>query len=197
MGTTGVPFTEPKWDAPLDADASIARVPDDATISGMFSAALVTEARRRGHTLPSARARYVAFSFYPLREHARLLVETAHRFYPEMSLRQGLRKLGHGAPKALAGSTLGRIMFGSADGVLDVIAAMAKAYPLNMRPSKVSLVSSGPGYAVVKLQDVHDFLDCHHVGSFEGVLAYAGVAGRVLMAARGPATADLMVEWTV
>lgn len=194
-GTTGVPFTEPKWDAPLDADAAIARIPPDATISGMFPYALAIEARRRGFTLPSARPKYVNFSFYPLREHARLLVETCHRFYPELSLRQALRHLGHYAPKAMAASTLGRIMFGTVSGVQEMITAMAKAYPLNTRPAEVEVASTGPGYAIVRLDQIYHFLDSHHVGAFEGVFKHVGVQGKVLYASRGHAAGDIMLEW--
>jgi uncharacterized protein (TIGR02265 family) len=194
-GTTGVPFAEPNWDAPLDADAAIARIPETATISGMFPSALAIEARRRGFALPSARAKYVAFSFYPLREHARLLVETSHRFYPKMPLRLALRRLGMHAPKAMAGSTLGRVMFGTVSGVQEMITAMAKAYPINTRPAQVTVSATGPGYAIIKMQEIFHFLDCHHVGAFEGVLKHVGVDGRVLISARGYAAADLMVEW--
>jgi len=197
MGTTGVPFTEPRWDAPLDADAAIARIPEDATISGMFPSALAIEARRRGFALPSARPKYVPFSFYPLREHARLLVETSHRFYPKLPLRQALRHLGSYAPKAMAASTLGRVMFGTVGGAQEMITAMVKAYPLNTRPCEVSIVSSGPGYSIVKMKDVHHFLDSHHVGAFEGVFKHVGIEGRVLVAQRGTAAADFMLEWDV
>lgn len=195
MGTTGVPFTEPRWDSPLDTDAHIGRIPVDATISGMFPQALAVEARRRGFALPSARPKYVAFSFYPLREHARLLVETCHRFYPNQHVREALRHLGNYAPKAMAASTLGRVMFGTVSGVQEMITAMVKAYPLNTRPAEVELVSTGPGYAIVKLRQVYHFLDCHHVGAFEGVFKHVGVNGRVLVASRGHAAADFMLEW--
>jgi uncharacterized protein (TIGR02265 family) len=195
LGTTGVPFRELRWEAPFDADAAIARIPAEATISGMFPHALAVEARRRGFNLPSARPKYVGFTFYPLREHARLLVETCHRFYPEIPLRQALRHLGHYAPKAMAASTLGRIMFGTVSGVHDMVNAMAKAYPLNTRPAEVKVASTGPGYSIVQMDQVYCFLDSHHVGAFEGVLKYVGVTGRVRFAARGVAAGDLILEW--
>jgi uncharacterized protein (TIGR02265 family) len=195
MGTTGLPFREPRWDAPFDADAAIARIPAEATIAGMFPHALAAEARRRGGNLPSARPKYVGFTFYPLREHARLLVETCQRFYPELPIRQALRHLGQYAPKAMTASTLGRIMFGTVSGVQEMIAAMVKAYPLNTRPAEVKVFSTGPGYAVVQLDHVHCFLDCHHVGAFEGVLKHVGVRGRVLFAPRSTAAGDIMLEW--
>ncbi|MGH7439432.1 MAG: DUF2378 family protein [Polyangiaceae bacterium] len=195
MSSTDV-FVEPPWQAPLHAEEAIARVPEDATISGMFLAPLVIEAKRHGITLPSARERYVPFKFYPLREHCRLLVETCERIFPDRPLLQGLRKLGRGAPAALVASTLGRVVLGSAEGVDEVVSAMAKAYPLNARPSHVTVLETLPGRAVVRLEDIRYFVDSHHVGTFEGALKFAGVTGRVLIASKSPTCADLLLEWT-
>jgi uncharacterized protein (TIGR02265 family) len=189
-------FAEPPWNAPLDAEAAIALVPEAATISGMFLLPLALEARRRGVTLPSARERYVAFQPYPLREHARLLVESCGLLHRDKPLRQALRKLGRGAPQALVASTLGKVVLGSVEGVHDVIRAMVKAYPLNVRPCHLEVLEAGPGRAVVRLEDVHYFIDCHHVGAFEGALKYAGVSGGVRIAKRGIAAADLLLEWS-
>ena len=190
------PFVDPPWSAPLSAEQEIATIPAEATISGMFLAPLAQEAMRRGIRLPSARERYVPFNFYPLREHARLLVETCQRMYPDRSLRQALRKLGRGAPKALVASTLGKVVLGSVEGVHDIIAAMAKAYPLNARPSRVTVLESVSGRSVVRLDDVHYFLDSHHVGTFEGVLNYARREGRVQIRSHGRSSAELLLEWS-
>jgi uncharacterized protein (TIGR02265 family) len=196
---SGIPesaFSPPDFRSPLDRDAVLAQIPESATISGMFLMPLVEEAKRRGAELPSARARYVPFSFYPLREHARLLLETCDRFYPDRCLREALRKLGRGAPKALVASTLGKVVLGSVEGPHDVIAAMAKAYPLNARPSSVTVLESARGRSVVRLEDIYYFVDCHHVGAFEGALNFAGVKGSVLYAKRGRAAADLLIQWS-
>jgi uncharacterized protein (TIGR02265 family) len=188
-------FVEPPWDAPFDAEAALRAIPASATISGMFIAPLALEAKRLGVVLPSARERYVPFTFYPLVEHARVLLETCERLYPHRPVRQALRKLGRGAPQALVASTLGKVVLGSAEGVHDVVAAMAKAYPLNARPSRVTTLEATRGRAVVRLEDVHYFLDSHHVGAFEGVLKFAGVKGRVRIAVRERGAADLLLEW--
>lgn len=188
-------FVEPPWEAPFDEEAELAAIPKEATISGMFLAPIAVEAKRRGIVLPSARERYVAFKFYPLVEHARLLLETCARFYPDLSRRQALRKLGRGAPQALVSSMLGRVVLASAEGVSAVVEAMAKAYPLNTRPGKVTLVESFASTCIVRLEEIHYFLDSHHVGAFEGALKFAGVRGRVRIAPRGRTAADFLLEW--
>ena len=182
-------FVEPMWDAPLDVEACVRQIPEAATVTGMFLEPLLELARNKGYTLHAARDRYVPFRVYPMREHATLLLETCARAFPRLPLRQALRKLGRAAPHALLRSTLGKITIGSARGVLDVLQAMARAYPLNVHPARVEVLESGAGRAVVRIEQLHYFLDSHHVGAFEGVLRFGGASSsRVLMCAIHPST---------
>ena len=192
----GRPFVEPPWSAPLDVERAIAALPGDTKISGMFLLAIVAGAKARGLVLPSARERYVAFNFYPVTDHGRLLVEAAQRFFPDRPIRQALRALGRAAPDAFLSSTLGRVTLGSTEGVHAAIAAMASAYELNLRPCRVAMTTSGSQWAVVRLEKVPYFIDSHHPGTFEGTLRFAGVKGSVLVAVRSPASADLLISWT-
>jgi uncharacterized protein (TIGR02265 family) len=191
----GRPFVDPPWEAALDVERALASIPADAKISGMFFAALVAGARTRGLALPSARERYVHFTFYPVAELARLLVEASERFFPGRTLRHALRTLGKSAPDAFLASTLGKVTLGSTEGVHAAVAAMANAYELNLRPSRVSTLDTGPRWAIVRLDRVPYFLDSHHVGTFEGILRFAGVTGSVRLAGRGPMSADLLLTW--
>lgn len=188
-------FVEPPWHAPLDTAAALRLIPETATISGMFLDPLAQQAKKLGVRLPSARDRYVSYKFYPLREHAQLLIETCEQLHSGRPLRQALRKLGRGAPRALLGSTLGKVVLGTAEGVESALRAMAKAYPLNARPCQVEVLEAAKGRAVVRLEEVTWFLDSHHVGTFEGVLRFAGVRGAVKIRARGPTSADLLCTW--
>ncbi|NUO53911.1 MAG: DUF2378 family protein, partial [Polyangiaceae bacterium] len=100
---------EPPWSSPLDVDALIRAVPDDATMTGMFLDAVAKIARDKGHHLRSARDRYIPFKRYPLREHCSILVEVARVTMPDAPLRTALRRLGRGAPLVLLQSTVGRV----------------------------------------------------------------------------------------
>ena len=189
-------FVEPRWDAPLDVDGCMRIIPDSATVTGMFLEPLVEMARARHQPLPSARDRYVAFRFYPLREHAALLLETCALVYPKLPLRQALRKLGRAAPQALLRSTIGKITVGSASGPAEVLAAMVKAYPLNVRPCRAELLEISHGLAVVRIEELHYFLDSHHIGAFEGVLRFAGASNvKVRICMYTSSDADLMLMW--
>jgi uncharacterized protein (TIGR02265 family) len=188
-------FVEPSWRAPLDVELELRSVPNDAKISGMFIAPLVVELKRSDPDGLTPRARYVPFNFYPLREHVQLLIEASQRVYADRPLRLGLRTLGRGAPSAFVASTLGKVVLGSTQGVHDRVAAIAKGYELNMRPGRATIVENTPNRIVVRLEDVHYFLDSHHVGVFEGIMKQSGVSGRVLFAAGLRGSADLLLEW--
>ncbi len=191
------PFVDPPWGAPLDPEAVIARLPAEAAMRGMFLTAVVERARLQGKTLPSARDRYLPFEPYPLWEHCRLLVELARAVWPDQPLRQGLRRIGRGAAKALVGSTLGRVTVGSAEGVQHVLHQMAKSFTVIAQPGTITVAETGAGRAILELRGIHFFLDCHHVGVYEGALRYAEAPdARVRIRTLGPSDADFLCEWT-
>lgn len=170
-------------------------MPADATIAGMFFLALRDGAQRRQLQLAALRPRYLPFGFYPVREFARMLVEAAPRFHPNASLRQGLRLIGRVGPTALLSSMLGKVTLGAAEGVHAAVTAVAKTYCVNVRPSRCEVLSTTPRSLVIALRDVPHFLDCHHVGVFEGCLEYAGAQGAVRICSHGDRDADLLLEW--
>jgi uncharacterized protein (TIGR02265 family) len=188
-------FVEPPWNAPLDVAKALEAIPASATISGMFIAPLLLELQRAGVEIATGGARYMSFRFYPLREHARLLLQACARVYPDRPIRAALRKLGRAAPLAFNASTLGKVVLGSSQGVLESVAAMAKGYELNMKPGSAVIIESHARRAIVRLSDVYHFLDSHHVGAFEGTLKHAGAQGEVSIAAESDACADLLLRW--
>ena len=188
-------FVEPPWSASLNAEAEIRAMPETAQVRGLLIAPMLADAKKRGSSKPLPRERYLSFNLYPLREHARLLVDRCQDLFPELPFRQGLRKLGRAASDAFGASTLGKVTLGAAEGVHDIVTAFAKGYELNLQPGRAIVVESSPRRIVISLDDVHYFVDSHHVGAFEGVLRRAGVRGRVLIARRGRAAADLLLEW--
>jgi len=188
-------FTEPPWNSAIDVQRVLATIPADAQIAGMFFLAIVEGVKRRGVTLELPRERYLPFSFYPITEFVPLLVRAAALFYPELSLRLALRALGASGPKAFIASTLGKVTLGAAEGVHATVAAIAKTYEINIRPSRCKILESKPRRMVLSLEDVYYFLDAHHVGVFEGTLSHAGVSGCVKIASYSRTSAELLLEW--
>jgi uncharacterized protein (TIGR02265 family) len=188
-------WSEPPWQSPLDVNSHLDAIPPGATISGVFLSSLFEMAQARGVKLAPRRDRYLPFRRYPLREHAELLVEASSACWPREPLRQGLRRIGRGSPKALVQSMLGRIVLGSVEGPGDVVRAMARSYPMHMEPGRVEVIELARGELVVRLRDITYFLDCHHVGVFEGVLRHAGVLGDVTIHSHSVKDADLLLRF--
>jgi uncharacterized protein (TIGR02265 family) len=103
--------------------------------------------------------------------------------------------MGRGAPQNLMSSTVGKVVLGPAQGIHAVLDTISQTYPINLRPSKGEVIERGERFAIVRLSDVHYFLDCHHVGIMEGVLRYAGERGTVRIRPIGPGAMDYLVAW--
>lgn len=188
-------FIEPNWQAPIDVGGVLSAIPESSTITGMFLEPAAREARARGRPLASARERYVPFRFYPLREHARLLVEACAALFPQLALRMALRKLGRAGPNAYLASTLGRVSISSAQTTYDCIVRMASSYSINVPGTQAETSELDAHNAIVSFRKLHYFADCHHVGVFEGVLRYAGAHGNVKLRALSPHDVDLWCSW--
>jgi uncharacterized protein (TIGR02265 family) len=188
-------FIDPPWEAPLDAEHALSTVPAEATLAGMFFLALAEGAQRHQVKLDFGRPRYLQFGFYPAREFAALLIQACRLFYPQLSLRLALRRIGSVAPVAFLGSTLGRVTLGASEGPAAMVSAIVKTYPINIKPSRCEIVRESPRSMEVSLDGVPYFLDSHHVGVFEGTLHYAGVEGSVKICPRSDVSADFLLEW--
>ncbi len=188
-------WQEPPWEAPFDEKALLRAIPAEATMTGMFLEAVANLARSKGQNAATARDRYTPFRPYPLREHCALLLEVARLVYPRTTVRLALRKIGSGTPQALVRSTIGKVVFGSAEGPLEVIRALARSYAVHMRPGTIEVEAAGPRGVVVHLSDIHNFLDSHNVGVFEGTLRHSGVEGTVKIRSYTRTAADLLCAW--
>lgn len=188
-------FIEPPWAESLDAESEIAAIPETSQVRGLLIAPMLADLKKRGWKKPLPRERYVGFNLYPLREHARLLVDTCQMLFPDKPLRESLRKVGRAAPAAFSASTLGKVTLGAAEGVHDIVTAFAKGYELNMQPGRAVVTEMNRRSMIVSLDDVHYFIDSHHIGAFEGALKRAGVRGQVLIARRARGAAELLLQW--
>ncbi|HEX4513622.1 MAG TPA: DUF2378 family protein [Polyangiaceae bacterium] len=194
MTVSGV-WTEPPWASALDEASCIRSIPAEATMTGMFLESAVALAKERGHVVRAARPRYVAFQQYPLKEHCQILLEVARAVYPTATIREALRRLGRGAPHVLLRSTLGRVVLGSVEGPIATLEAMARSYALHMRPANLAVEPAGTNAAIVRMTEIHNFLDSHNVGVFEGVLKLAKVEGTIRIRAYSRTSADFSCEW--
>jgi uncharacterized protein (TIGR02265 family) len=189
------PFREPPWDAPLDVAAELRRVPETKTQKSMFITPMILKAKRLGVTLRSARERYLPFQEYPLREHVQLLVESAEAFYPRLNMRQALRRLGRGAYRAFVESTVGKVVWSTVTDAHSSLDAILKGYAIAVPGCTAAVVERSAGRAVVRLDRITYFLDCHHVGCIEGAIHAVGTHGRVTIRLDGPSSGEFLAEW--
>jgi uncharacterized protein (TIGR02265 family) len=191
----GEGFVEPEWDTPLDTAPFVHATPTTAYIRGMYPATIVENARLRGLVLAAARERYFAFQHVPMREYLDLLVEAAGVYFPEVSLRQGLRKLGRSTYEVFAQSVVGRVVLSAADDFPGVVAAAVKGYAISMPPARADVLDIGPRRAIVTFAGVYNFLDPHHVGVFEGLAHSCGVRVTTRVRLASVHTGDFELTW--
>lgn len=189
-------FSKPRVDAEVQRDLALAAIPRGATIAGMFDQTLTKTAAAAGRPLPGARARYTAFSFYPLQEHLALLFEACDLLFPGVPDGRALRKLGRAAVDALLASTVGRVLLASATDPLTALEAFCKAYAVNMKPGHAWVLEHGDDWAIVRLEHVHLLLECHQPGAFEGLMGHLfQVRIPVQVHVLAPGSAEYLVRW--
>lgn len=191
-------FDLPDWQAPLDTAAQLAGAPEHGTTKGLFFQDIVNTctAARVALSVPGARARYVPFIDYPLREYIELLVSAAELLHPREPLRNGLRRLGRLAYPTLVGTLIGRAIFGVAGRDFGVVLSLAsRAYSVSIKPGDATLVERGDGRAVVALRNIWSFPDAYQVGVFEGALIALGLRGEVKTRVLSPCNVDFEVTW--
>jgi uncharacterized protein (TIGR02265 family) len=153
------------------------------------------EAARRHLVLKSARERYLPFTDYPLVEHLRLLVEAAHAFYPSLTTRRGLRRLGRGAPRAIGETTVGKVMWSTVTDVPSALDFAIRIYAITAPSSRASILESTRSHALVRLEGAHCFVDSNHVGTWEAVLRACDVRGNVTVRVESAHAAEFALEW--
>jgi uncharacterized protein (TIGR02265 family) len=188
-------FAPPPWGAPLDVNARFAAIPPGVTMKGLFLIPMVAEAKRRGITLKGARERYVPFSDYPLVEHARLIVEAGQAFFPQLSIRQALRKIGRASHAVLGETLVGKVLWSNADHVEAALESVAKSYGITASGSRVFIRERAPGRVMVRLEHVYHFLDSHHVGVFEAAVRACKVKGTIAIRLDSPCDGDFLITW--
>jgi uncharacterized protein (TIGR02265 family) len=115
--------------------------------------------------------------------------------FPNLHIRQGLRKLGRAAPQALLNSTLGRVVLSTVSDPVSALEAFSTSYGLHLKPGHAEVIEAGPAWALVALRDVHYLLDSNQVGSLEGILKLVGVRGHVTIRRIRAGCADFLVTW--
>jgi uncharacterized protein (TIGR02265 family) len=195
-------YLAPLWDAPLDADAHVSAIPEGALIKGFFSSTILNEARRRGLSLGRDDEKYLPFLDYSLRDHNRLIVDAAKTFWPELSIRRALRKIGRAAIFSLRETTFGKAVLGGVmqpETVMRALASTGRTYTTTFSKPTPSfeLTETGEQSAILRLRDAWGFPDSEQIGVIEGVCRACSTRVDVRVAVLGPADAEFLCTWEV
>jgi uncharacterized protein (TIGR02265 family) len=188
------PFVEPAWDAPIDVDACLRALPAGGTIKGMFPGAIVAEAERRGFVVHVQRDRYLPFLDYPVPEHAALLAEAAPLFYPGISLRRALRKLGRAAMPTFMQTTIGKVVMKQEPDIDALFGIVRHAYEIALKRPCIEIEERGDSHAILRLRDLY-FLDSHHVGAIESFLRHRGLQASIRVHSESLVNGEFLCSW--
>ena len=182
-----------EWDPtlPFDLDAELAKVPASATVKGVIINSVTDQLRGTAATIESS----TLFRDYPMHDYMQTCVETAKTLWPDDSLRDGLRRLGHGHYGAFVNTTIGRVVFGVLGSNMSaVLRNSPKGYKYTTNCSECRVLSVANGEGIVSLGGL-PFADTLQVGVYEGGVRATGfephVASRTV-----DGVVHIRVRWT-
>jgi len=188
-------FRRPDFSKPLDLEARLAGVPDDAQTKGIiFHSALKAVKAKTGASL--GRGNYAAFSTYQVRELLEVLVEAVGVLYPELPPREGLRRFGQRIFVDLRDSTAGAFLFSVAGrDIFSAIKLVSRAFDL-FSTAKAHAEALDDRNIVIELRQSWTFPESYQIGVFEGAMAWYEVEGEVLIRAHTICNVDLKLALT-
>jgi uncharacterized protein (TIGR02265 family) len=188
-------FALPDWNAPIDLEACLDRVPRDAASKGMFVQAMADELKRHGKT-PSRMERWVAFRDYPLREVMEFIIEAGQLLHPAAPTREQLRRTSRIGYETFSSSMIGKVIFGTVGRDVKRIFRLAgRAFPHAMSHGKIECEIVDDQTAIMRASDVYLFADCFAPGIAEGTLDACGLQGVVATRPISHSEIDLWIRW--
>lgn len=182
--------------APFDLEAYMKATPNFATVRGMFFQAYVAEAQRRRVKLVTVTRDYLGFKHYPMREWQAVVAEAAEKFYPTLTLRGGLRRLGQRAYPTFADSTVGKVIFGVMGKDLSRIMRMAlKGWQQAVNTAAGKVVDAGDNHVRMHLVGLYGFMDSFNLGVYEGTIETCDRRGEVYYRHLGHGEGEVFCRW--
>ena len=186
-------FVTPDWNAPVDVEAVLARVPDQK-VRGFLMAGMLSRLQKMGVTLDAPPV--VAFQNYPYRAQLELLLRGARALEPN-AVRQGLRRIGQMAFPRAWETLPGRVVFGVLGRDVEAIFKVAsKGYEMVGANARITVPEVSQHHAHVVLHEVYAFPDAYHVGVCEGAALACGKKPEVLLKVHSPTSVELWCQWT-
>ena len=189
-------FKKPDWDKAIDVEQVLQKVPADANVRGIFFRTAIQEMQKTNLSLPE-NFDYAPFLTYPVKDLIHVLVAACEIVYPGISLRKGLRMLGHKVFGNIAATKAGGMLLKMAGGNLSLAVGLTgRFYQLLSSGGTASVLKIDDHRAIISLRNTWIFPDAYHVGIFEGAIREFGKHGVVMVRQLSMSDVDLKLEYT-
>ncbi|MGE0320714.1 MAG: DUF2378 family protein [Polyangiaceae bacterium] len=193
-----MPFVTPDWDAPIDPQLYIQKASPMATAKGMFFAMVQRELKKAGKLsrVASAAPTYRAFKDYPYVDLLKLEVDACAELYPQASLREGLRRLGHCVFPMFLDQMIGRVLFGVVGrDPQQLLRLAAKGYAIAASHGTGKALEVNGTSGILRLENVCNFPTAFHVGVVEGTLKHLDLRREVEIEEHSLFDVDIRASW--
>ena len=200
-GLVKAPMRAPHFDAPVDLEEHLRRVPSGATVKGMFFLELRRVAENAGVWRPALltagvpERRYYNFRDYPMVDNLRITAAVATHVHPGVSQGEGIRRLGQTALDVVLGSQIGHAVFDDLERDVEPLFLRGpRAFKLLVGVGEVMSERVSPRVYRFYARNLPAFLETYQVGVIEGVLRHCSQQARLLIALEDLANATIEVE---
>jgi uncharacterized protein (TIGR02265 family) len=195
---TADPFVD--LEGSVDFEARVAGFPVGYTLRGMFFPRLIAllendwSALRKTLSQPPRDGRYVPLEMYPQADYARVAGAVARRYFPHVSLLEGLRRVGRQDFQRFVRTAMGRVFVGVLRDVSSTLLNYPVIYPLVMHGMipRSSRIEGGvrielPGYLGVPE---------YSLGTYEGFVYAFGHTPSITLEEHHDELTVFDVRWT-
>mgnify|MGYP000250283469 CR=1 FL=1 len=188
-------FEKPDWLTPVPLADMLAAVPDDAMMRGMYTAPVCKQATKITGRQYGSR-NYIAFKFYPMREHIQVVYDCAKDAYPDVPERLALKQLATLAIPTLQGTLVGRTLLTLSGGTIKAaLQILVKAYLQSRNMGTVRMTEFTDTHAVIEMRGIPDFPDSIQVGIMEEALKETAGGGEARVKVHSLCDVDVLLEW--
>jgi uncharacterized protein (TIGR02265 family) len=188
-------FVPPRFDARVDLDAVLRRIPAHATGKGMFLNRLLAELSRRRLPLPTQET-FSPLQDLPLRFCAELNLHAARALYPGLPLPEALRRVARLSFDTFQDSLAGKLILTGMHHDPHRVLALASrlvGYTTNVGTLESMFVDTRA--RLICARDTYLFCEWFGVGMAEGVLEACGKQGTVLVKPLTFGDVDFLIRW--
>jgi len=170
MRISGNPAPESRFD----------RIPANHMVKGLFFTRLLDLVgdRLKTKSIPMLERpllrRYLPFADYPQVDYSRLTVACAGELYPELPLREAMRRVARDDFQVYFSSRLGAVMLALLGDVRSSLLRFPDMFRTVLKGGRFSARELSDTAIELRLEDFYGWVDCYPVGTVEGLVLHHG-----------------------